>query len=405
MVAQSRDIVNQVNYMNESHSTTDAEPTLGALARLFLTLGTTSFGGPAAHIGLLENEVVRRRNWIDSDTFMDLLGATNLIPGPNSTEMTIHIGHRLRGWKGSIVAGVAFIAPAMIIVMALSWVYVNYGSLPVFSSALYGIKPVMMAIVTQALWSLGRTCLRTPVLIAFCLVDVGLIIMGIHELAVLFGTGLAVMAIETVRRLPPFVSAVFLPIWTLSHSIPSTLPAVSPVPVSLRVLFLTFLKIGSVLYGSGYVLLAYLDTDFVERLGWVSKETLLDAITIGQITPGPLFTSATFVGYLVAGPIGGLVATIGIFLPSFVFVALLAPMVSRMRASKSAAAFLDGVNVASWVLMAAVTLDLGRSALVDPFTIALAALSLFVFVKFRTNSIWLVLAGACLGIGRPFLFS
>ncbi|MBI1323113.1 chromate efflux transporter [bacterium] len=391
--------------MTETPSTTNPEPSLGDLARLFLTLGFTSFGGPAAHIALLENEVVRRRKWIDPDTFMDLLGATNLIPGPNSTEMTIHIGHMLRGWKGSIVAGIAFIAPAMLIVMALSWVYVTYGTLPVFSSALYGIKPVMMAIVAQALWSLGRTCLQTPVLIAFCLVDVGLIIIGVHELAVLFGTGLSVMLIENVRRAPSFSSAVVLPVWAISHSIPSAMPNDSALPVSLRVLFLTFLKIGSVLYGSGYVLLAYLDTDFVERLGWLSKETLLDAITIGQITPGPLFTSATFVGYLAAGPIGGLVATVGIFLPSFVFVALLAPMVSRMRSSKSAAAFLNGVNVASWVLMAAVTLDLGRAALVDPFTIALAALSLFVFIKFRTNSIWLILAGAAMGVcGSLFIF-
>ncbi len=389
--------------MKENPISEPPRPSLGTMARLFLTLGTTSFGGPAAHIALLENEVVRRRQWIDSDTFMDLLGATNLIPGPNSTEMTIHIGHRLRGWKGSIVAGVAFIAPAMVIVMALSWVYVTYGALPVFSSALYGIKPVMMAIVAQALWSLGRTCLGTPLLVSFCLIDAGLILMGVHELAVLFGTGVAAMAIETARRSPPLASAVLLPLWTLGRSIPSALPDVSAVPVSLRVLFLTFLKIGSVLYGSGYVLLAYLDTDFVVRLGWLSKETLLDAITIGQITPGPLFTSATFVGYLVAGPIGGLVATAGIFLPSFVFVALLAPMVSRMRASKSAAAFLNGVNVASWVLMAAVTLELGHSALVDPFTMALAVLSLFIFVKYRTNSIWLVLAGAALGMGQESL--
>lgn len=391
--------------MHAADTETPREVSLAEIAALFARLGVTSFGGPAAHIGLLENEVVRRRNWIDSATFMDLLGATNLIPGPNSTEMTIHIGHRLRGWKGSIVAGVAFIAPAMAIVMALSWVYVTYGALPVFSGALYGIKPVMIAIVAQALWSLGRTCLRTPLLIAFCLIDAGLIMMGVHELAVLFGTGFSVMAVETVRRTPPFASAVLIPFWALGRSIPSAMPDVSAVPVSLRVLFLTFLKIGSVLYGSGYVLLAYLDTDFVERMGWLSKETLLDAITIGQITPGPLFTSATFVGYLVAGPIGGLVATIGIFLPSFVFVALLAPIVSRMRESKSAAAFLDGVNVASWVLMAAVTLDLGLSALIDPFTIALGALSLFVFVKFRTNSIWLVLTGAGLGIGQSFLFA
>lgn len=384
---------------------TPREVSLAEIAALFARLGVTSFGGPAAHIGLLEVEVVRRKGWIDNPTFLDLLGATNLIPGPNSTEMTIHIGHRLRGWKGAIVSGVAFIAPAMAIVMALSWVYVTYGALPVFSGALYGIKPVMIAIVAQALWSLGRTCLRTPVLVAFCLIDVASIGMGVHELAVLFATGFSVMAVEALRRTPPCATAVLIPVWAFGRSIPSAMPDVSAVPVSLRVLFLTFLKIGSVLYGSGYVLLAYLDTDFVERLGWLSKETLLDAITIGQITPGPLFTSATFVGFLVAGPIGGLVATIGIFLPSFVFVALLAPIVSRLRESKFAAAFLDGVNVASWVLMAAVTLDLGLSALVDPFTIALAALSLFVFVKFRTNSIWLVLAGAGLGTGHAILFS
>ena len=380
-------------------------PTLKELAALFLRLGATSFGGPAAHIGLLQNEVVHRRGWVSSETFLDLLGATNLIPGPNSTEMAIHLGHKLRGWKGLIVAGVSFIVPAMTIVMALSWAYVRFGSIPALGGALYGIKPVMIAVVGQALWSLGRACLRTRVLLGFCVVDIVAMAVGFHELAILFGTGFGVALFETARRriTSRDVRSYSLTLALLPTALISTAADASlQTAFSMRLLFLTFMKIGAVLFGSGYVLLAYLNTDFVERLGWLTKQELLDAVTIGQITPGPLFTTATFVGYLMAGPLGGIVATVGIFLPSFVFVALSAPLVPHLRRSESTAAFLNGVNVASWVLMAAVTVDLATSSVLDLPTLALALGSLVALIRFRVNSTWLVLVGAVVGSTKAF---
>ena len=372
-------------------------PTLKSLARLFLLLGATSFGGPAAHIGLLENEVVRRRKWLSAEEFLDLLGATNLIPGPNSTEMAIHIGHKLKGWRGLLVAGIAFIAPATAIVTLLSWAYVRFGTLPAIHGALYGIKPVMIGIIAQALWTLGRYCLRTRQLVGICLVDIVAIAYGMHELVILFGTGLASCLIASAVRKSSFTFA-FLPFPLNFQPCVALAQPMTPQSFSPDSLFLVFLKIGSVLFGSGYVLFAYMKADFVDRLGWMTDRQLLDAVTIGQITPGPLFTSATFVGYLMAGPIGGLVATVGIFLPSFVFVALSAPLVPRMRRSTMAAAFLDGVNVASWVLMAAVTFTMGRESLVDALTVLLALLSLGLMTIWRVNSTWLVAIGALSGI-------
>lgn len=383
--------------MNRTENELPAKPTLKSLARLFLLLGTTSFGGPAAHIGLLENEVVRRRKWLSAQEFLDLLGATNLIPGPNSTEMAIHIGHKLKGWRGLLVAGIAFIAPATAIVSLLSWAYVRFGTLPAIHGALYGIKPVMIGIIAHALWTLGRSCLRTRVLIAICLVDVVAITYGVHELVILFGTGLASCLIASAIRKSSCTFALLPFSMNVQPLLAFSQPLI-PQSFSLDSLFLVFLKIGSVLFGSGYVLFAYMKADFVDRLGWMTDRQLLDAVTIGQITPGPLFTSATFVGYLMAGPIGGLVATVGIFLPSFVFVTLSAPLVPRMRRSTIAAAFLDGVNVASWVLMAAVTFSMGRESLVDSMTILLALFSLVLIAIWRVNSTWLVAIGAVSGI-------
>ncbi|HYC92536.1 MAG TPA: chromate transporter [Thermoanaerobaculia bacterium] len=346
---------------------------MAELALLFLRLGATAFGGPAAHIAMMEEEVVRRRGWLTREEFLDLLGATNLIPGPNSTELAIHIGHRRAGWPGLLVAGACFIFPAALIVFVIAWLYVRYARLPQAEALLYGIKPVIIAIVADALWRLARTAMRTPLLAAAAIAAAAAAFLGVHELAVLFATGVLLMLL---RVRPPRATA----------------------PVALLPLFLFFLKVGSVLFGSGYVLLAFLRADLVERWGWLSEAQLLDAVAVGQITPGPVFTTATFIGYVLAGAPGAVVATIGIFLPAFFFVAVTSPLIPRLRRSRVLSAFLDGLNAASVALMAVVTWQLGRAALVDLTTVALAIASAIVLWRFRLNSAWLVLAGAAVGL-------
>src|SRR5260221_1065227 len=364
----------------------DRRRALGEVARLFLKLGFTAFGGPAAHVAIMEREVVRDRGWLTHAEFLDLLGATNLIPGPNSTELAIHVGHRRAGWPGLLVAGTCFIVPAMLIVGVIAAAYVKFGVLPEGARLLSGVKPVIVAVIVQALWSLARTAVKPRWLAALGVVAVVLNAIGVNELAVLFGAG-AVMALpRLVRRNGPPAALVFMPIFATVTT--------SAVPFSLAALFLFFMKVGSVLFGSGYVLLAFLRADLVERWHWLSEAQLLDAIAVGQITPGPLFTSATFIGYILGGPTGALVATIGIFLPAFVFVAISGPLIPRLRASPAAGAFLDGLNIASLALMAVVTWQLARVALVDWRTVALAVLAGFVLLKYRVNSAWLVLGGA-----------
>jgi chromate transporter len=374
---------------------TDRPTPLVEIARVFLKLGTTTFGGPAAHIAMMEDEVVRRRGWLSREEFLDYVGATNLIPGPNSTELAIHIGRERAGWPGLVVAGISFILPAVLIVSAAAWAYVRFGTLPEVSGLLYGVKPVVIAIVAQALFSLARVAVKTVALAVLGLVCTVAVSVGLHELVVLACSGAAmvlarrVTPIET-RGTPGFIIGA---VGTVSGA-SATAAAAS---FGLWPLFLVFAKAGAVLFGSGYVLLAFLRADLVERLGWLTESQLIDAIAIGQITPGPLFTTATFIGYVLGGPAGGAVATIGIFLPAFVFVALSGPLVPRLRRSASAGAFLDGVNVASLALMAVVSWQLGRAALVDAFTIALALASLFCLVRLRINSAWLILAGGTLG--------
>jgi chromate transporter len=358
------------------------------VAAVFLKLGIIGFGGPAAHIAMMRDEVVRRRRWLDDARFVDLLGMTNLIPGPNSTEMAIHLGYLRAGWPGLLVGGACFILPAMLIVLSLAWAYVAYGTRPEASAALYGIKPVIIAVVVQAAWALWRTAVKGPLLGVVAVATVVLYALGGNELLLLIGAGVAVM----LARTSTLGRAALL---------------LTPVPaaavaggsaVSLPTLCLVFLKIGAVLYGSGYVLLAFLRGDFVERLGWLTDRQLLDAVAIGQFTPGPVFTTATFIGYVLAGWAGGLLATLAIFLPSFVFVALSQPFVPRIRRSARAGAFLDGVNVAALGLMAAVTWQLGRAAVVDVWTALLALLSLVLLLRFHVNSAWLVLAGLLVGL-------
>lgn len=372
---------------------------LRELAALFLKLGATAFGGPAAHIAMMEEEVVRRRQWLTSEEFLDLLGATNLIPGPNSTELAIHIGHRRAGWPGLLVAGACFILPATIIVTAFAWAYVRFGALPQVEGLLYGVKPVIIAIIVRALWGLAQNAVKSWLLAVIGLVAVGLNLAGVNELLLLFGAGVLVAGIRWMKgsrpgRFPTVLSGI-TPILPLAVTAGSASAGV--VAFGLGPLFLFFLKVGSVLFGSGYVLLAFLRADLVERWGWLSEAQLLDAIAVGQITPGPLFTTATFIGYVLAGIPGAGAATVGIFLPAFFFVAVSGPLVPRLRRSALAGAFLDGVSVVSLALMAVVTWQLGRASLSDWLTLTLAAGSLALIVWTRINSTWLVLAGAAIG--------
>ncbi|MGH2558200.1 MAG: chromate efflux transporter [Thermomicrobiales bacterium] len=361
-----------------------------------MKLGFTAFGGPAAHIAMLREEVVTRRRWLSDQYFLDLVGATNLIPGPNSTEMVIHTGYLRAGWRGLIAAGTLFILPAAVMVLAFAWAYVRYGTTTEVEWLLYGIKPVIIAVVGQALWGLLRTAVKGPVLAAVGAGALALYLLGGNELLILFGGALLVLLIEVGRRVrrPPIASLAPL----AGLPLPALAVTAGGQSVSLLTLFLLFLKIGSVLYGSGYVLLAFLRNDFVVRYGWLTDQQLLDAVAIGQFTPGPVFTTATFVGYVIAGFPGAILATIGIFLPSFLFVALLRPLVPRLRRSPWTAALLDGVNVAALGLMAAVAWQLGRDAIVDWLTALLAAAAALLLIRFKINSAWLVVAGGLVGI-------
>jgi chromate transporter len=396
-----------------------ARASLREIAGLFLKLGTIAFGGPAAHVAMMEDEVVRRRRWMTREQFLDYLGATNLIPGPNSTELAIHVGHAQAGWPGLLVAGACFILPAALIVAAIAWAYVRFGTLPAASGILHGVKPVVIAVVLQALWGLGRTAVKSRALAALGVAAVAAVGLGIDELAVLVGAG-AIAALVRRRRTTrgTMGASWWLPAATGGAARDAASDAASDAarvvgavaasgaaagvataaPFSLWALFGVFAKIGAVLFGSGYVLLAFLRADFVERLHWLTERQLLDAVAVGQVTPGPVFTTATFVGYVLAGVPGAVAATVGIFLPAFVFVAVSGPLVPRLRRSPTAGAVLDGVNVASLALMAVVTVQLGRAALVDPLTIALAVTSAVLLFRYRVNSAWLVLGGALAGV-------
>lgn len=375
---------------------------LGELVRLFLKLGVIGFGGPAAHIALMRDEVVRRRRWLDDREFLDLVGATNLIPGPNSTELAIHLGQRRAGRNGLIVAGVCFIGPAVCIVAVLAWLYRRYGTEAAVVDLRYGVLPVIFAIVAHALYGLGRSALTSLFSAVLAVAAFAGYLGGVHELLLLVTAG-AASALWTQRRsIGPVSWRGALP-W---------LAAAWPEPIARRLaaqssgaasdasplrLFLVFLEIGSVLYGSGYVLLAFLQRHLVDRHGWITSQQLLDAVAVGQVTPGPVFSTATFVGWQIDGPVGAAVATVGIFLPSFFFVALLGRLVPWMTARPAARAFLTGVTLASLGLMAGVCVELAGTALVDPVTAALAAVTLAVLVGSRVNSAWLIGAGVIVG--------
>lgn len=371
---------------------------LREVAWLALKLGVTGFGGPAAHIAMLHDEVVNRRKWLDEKHFLDLLGATNLIPGPNSTEMLIHVGYVRAGWPGLIVGGVGFILPALLLVLGLAWAYVRYGTTPAAAWLLYGIKPVVVVIVAHALWTMGRKVIKKGGEIAAAILILLLYLLTpIGEIPLLLMVGL-IFALWQNRTQLPGLKTMIWPFITLSP-----LPLVPLASSQLITLFLIFLKIGSVLYGSGYVLLAFLRADFVENLHWLTNQQLIDAVAVGQATPGPVFTAATFIGYVLGGVPGALLATVGIFLPAFIFVAISSPLIPRIQHSPWARGFLDGVNLASLVLMAAVTGQLGVTAFVDKYVVLLALVTGILLFRFKVNTTWLIGLGAAAGYLSTFL--
>jgi chromate transporter len=370
---------------------------LKEVALVFLRIGATAFGGPAAYIAIMQRETVRQRRWLDDQSFLDLVGATNLIPGPNATEIALYLGLIRAGWLGYVVSGLLFILPAMLATLVLAWIYVTYGSLPEVGWVLYGVKPIVIGIIVQALWDLGKKGVKDTITAMVGFAVIVLYFLGLNEIALLFGGAAVVLLFHFVRHL-----------WKGRFSILSLSPllglpvpmlSASVVPFSQTTLFLTFLKIGAVIYGSGYVLFAFFNAEFVVRLGWLNLQQLLDAIAVGQITPGPIASSATFVGYLMGGWPSALLATLAFFIPSFLFVALISRIIPHLRKKWWSGAFLDGVNVAALGLMVGVTWELGRAAVVDWFSIALVIVSLVLVFRLKVNSAWLILCGGLLGIG------
>jgi len=364
---------------------------LGELALLFLRLGITAFGGPAAHVSMMESEIVRRRRWLSAERFLDMFGAANLIPGPSSTELAIYIGYEQAGVTGLLVAGICFILPAALITGVLGWLYVQFGKLPAVTGILYGIKPVIIAIVAQAVVNLAPRAAKSRLLWVVGILALFASIAGLDPILVLLAAGVLGVAAKRMLHTPhgSAAGAAFL-----GHVAGV---AGGAVPVTLLGVFLFFLKIGAVVFGSGYVLLAFLRADLVDHWHWLTETQLLDAIAVGQFTPGPVFTTATFIGYLLAGVPGAVIATIGIFLPGFLLVAASRPLVARVRRSPQAGAFLDGVNMAALALMAWVTVQLGKAALVDIPTVVLAVIVAFLILRWKLNTAWLVGAGAVVG--------
>lgn len=365
------------------------------VAKLFLKLGTIGFGGPAVHIAMVEEEVVKKRKWISHEHFLDLVGATNLIPGPNSTEMTMHCGHERAGWKGLIAAGLCFILPAVIITGVFAWLYQHYGRLPQVQPFIYGIKPAIISVIVALMISLGKTALKSVELGIIGVLAAALALYGINEIYILFGAGFIGMLLHWAKRpkqsLHSLLPVILLQVNTFSFDV-----------FNWR-LFWIFLKIGSILYGSGYVLFAFLDADLVSR-GLLTKQQLIDAIAVGQFTPGPVFSSATFIGWQIAGFPGAVAATVGIFLPSFLFVALLNPLIPRLRKSKLMAAFLDTVNIVSVAIILAICVEMARTSIFDWRTTVIAITGFGVSLLFKKlNSAFVILGGAVMGYILSFL--
>lgn len=365
---------------------------LRELAAVFLRLGFTAFGGPAAHIAMMEDEAVVRRRWLTRERFLDLLAIANVLPGPSSSEIAIYLGYVRAGWPGLLVGGACFIVPAVLLVTAIAWTYMRFGALPQIAGVLYSIRPVVVAILLQALWRLGRTAIRDATSAAVGITAAVLSLAGLAPLTVLVVSGIALMMVHRTKTAGTGGAAALLPLS------PAAAASAAGSAVTLTSLFLIFVKIGAVVFGSGYVLLAFLRADLVERLRWLTEQQLLDAVAVGQVTPGPVFTTATFIGYLLAGWTGAAVATLGIFLPAFLLVAASGPFVFRLRESRLVASILDGVTVGSLALMAVVTWQLGRAAVVDVATAVLAIGSGVLLLRFQLNATWLIVAGAGIGM-------
>jgi chromate transporter len=381
-------------------STEIREASLAKIALVFLKLGTIAFGGPAVHLAMMEEEFVRRRQWMTHAEFLDRLATANLIPGPSSTEVAIFVGQLKRGWRGLLVAGCCFIIPAAVIVSAIAWAYVRFGSLPKVEGMLSAIKPAVVAIVIQALGKLGRTAIPTALLAVVTVFAAGLSFVGVSPVLVLASAGLLSATASVMKNRLVGTSIGFPGLFGLPKVVAVAMAAAATgaaFPVGLARLFLSFLKIGSVVFGSGYVLLAFLQAEFVERLHWLTDKQLIDAVAVGQFTPGPVFTTATFIGYIVAGWAGAVVATAGVFLPGFVLVAVSGPLIPRLRRSAVAAAALDGVVAGSLALIAIVAWQLARASIVDPASLIIFLVSLIALLRFRINSAWLVAAAAVAG--------
>ena len=366
-----------------------------AIAKLFFKLGVIGFGGPAVHIALMQEEIVKKRAWMSEEHFLDLVGATNLIPGPNSTEMTMHIGHERAGWKGLIVAGICFIVPAVIITAFFAWLYQQYGQLPQVQPFIYGVKPAIIAVVVSLMIGLGKKALKSIELGIIGLFAAVAVLAGFNEIYVLFGGGLLGTIVYLIKNSRKTTNSIF-PFVLLQISNPDF-------NLSDFKVFLTFLKIGSILYGSGYVLFAFLDAELVAK-GLLTKQQLVDAIAVGQFTPGPVFSSATFIGWQIGGASGAVAATIGIFLPSFLFVALLNPLIAKLRKSKIMSTFLDTINIVSIAIILSVIVEIGRLTLLDWRTITIAILSFIVTFYFKKlNTAFVIFGGSIIGYTLTFV--
>lgn len=389
--------------MGEVRDLKQSDPASGRvfeLVRLFSKLGLVAFGGPAAHIAMLEDEVVTRRSWLSHQHFLDLVGATNLIPGPNSTEMMMHIGYERAGWRGVFAAGGAFILPAALLTGLAAWFYVRFGSLPAVEPFLSGIKPAVLVIILSALWKLGRKAMKGWRLGVLAFVVASGVLAGYGEVACLLAGGVLGMLWLRAHGQESDTSERWIPLLFMQTS-PSAgaiaATAATAATVSLWKLGWFFLKVGAILYGSGYVLIAFLEGGLVQDLGWITQGQLLDAVAIGQFTPGPVLSTATFIGFLVEGVPGAVVATIGIFLPAFLFVGLLNPVIPRLRKSLWLSSFLDAINASALALMAAVTIDIGRQVLVAPEAVIVTLLAAIAVFRFRLGSVWIVAGGAIAG--------
>lgn len=375
----------------------DYKVNLKDIAKLFLKLGIIGFGGPAAHIAMMREEVVSKKKWLAEQHFLDLVGATNLIPGPNSTEMAIHIGHEKGGWKGLIVAGLCFILPAVFITGVFAWLYKKYGQIPEVQPFVYGIKPAIIAIILGAIFPLAKNSLKSTELIIIGLIVLVCSLFNINEIYLMFGAGFSALLLAYVRNTKSNKLNTFLPL-TLFQITSTTVFSATNVN-----LFLIFLKIGAILYGSGYVLFAFLDTELVAT-GLLTRQQLIDVIAVGQFTPGPVFSSVTFIGYQINGWSGAIVSTIAIFLPSFVFVALLNPIVKKMRNSILFSAFLDAINVASVAIIVAICFDMGKETITDWRSILIVIISIVISFRYKKiNSAFVVLGGSLIGYLLTFI--